>query len=124
MKTITRADDNHYRKTVYHDDYMRRREERLAYAHDYYIAHKERIAEQQRQRRRRYKIEGKRAAPYQSPSIQSIEYNMPVSLYTQRFKLRSQFLAIPINKRPTYDYFLRCEVVKFYRTRNYERREQ
>lgn len=121
---MTRAESDAIRKAYQHADYIRRCETKRAYARQYSRDHRERLNEQLRERRKRYR-EGAVVTPhYMPPSTDALEAELPIGLYTQRLRLRDEYLAIHISERPPYDYFLRCKTIEYLRNRNYERREQ
>ena len=122
---MTRAESYEIRGELWHKDYMNRRGQRLAYAKQYYQDHREKIRDQQRERRKR-KAAGEstgRELIFDRPSTESFENECPYMLRMNLTRLREKFLAIPIHERPTYDYFLRCETIEHYRKKLYERRE-
>lgn len=121
---MTRKESYEIRSELYHEDYIKRRPQRLIYAKQYYEANRERIREQQRIRNIRRKAGEKRELVFERPSTEAFENEAPYMLRMNLTRLREKFLAIPIHDRPTYDYFLRCETVEHYRKKLYERRDR
>lgn len=120
--TLTRSEDDAVRREIYHADYMRRRDKRLAYAKQYAKDHREHINAMQRERRRKEREGRNDLREYHQLSTAALEGFLPLGLKMQKTRLRDEYLAIHISERPPYDYFLRCKTIEYYQ--NYERREQ
>ena len=112
---MTNADDRALRRTYNRADYLKRRDKKLEYAREYAKKHRERINYLQRERRRRLK-ESPPEQPVRKPlSTTAIEAFLPPKLYSQRLRLRVEYLNIHISERPPYDYFLRCKTIEHLR---------
>ena len=113
---MTREESRAARRAIAHADYMKRRDARLAYAKEYYRKHRRKIIQQTMNR---YILqlagEWQPDKPYLPPSTEACEAELPTLLRMNKASLRQEFLAIPIHKRPSYDYFLRCKTVEHLR---------
>ena len=107
---MTRAESNALRTERNRKEYLARREQKKAYARQYYYR------KNGKPRKREHHDK-----PFIPPSTDACESVLPYGLRKDMTALRTEYRKIPITKRPPYDYFLRCKTVEY--IRNYERRE-
>lgn len=116
---MTRAESEAARYEREHAEYLRRREEKLAYAKQYAKDHKDKLAAQQRARRWKAKHGINEPPPQKPPSTTMLEDMLPFGLRMQKSRIREEYKSIHITERPPYDYFLRCKTIEH--LRNYGR---
>lgn len=102
-------------------EYLKNHEKRIFYARKYYSEHKEYFQLKAKRYRERKRAERMDAPPVTRPSIESLEESLPYELRRKTKQMRREFLKIPIQKRPTYDVYIRQKTAEYFKKLAYER---